>query len=197
MANNNFYRDKYNSLIYVLIGEIVILLLLVSFVLYQIFHRPLPVFIAATPKGQQMQLTASLEPNLLANTLLKWASNAAVAAYTYNFDANEYKQQLALIRPYFTDAGWQSYQSSIRGLINTIFQNQLAVNSVVSGTPVISNQGEFPGHGYTWRIQIPFLVTYLSSEQTRREAYTVTLTIVKVPTYINPAGIGIDQFIMS
>jgi intracellular multiplication protein IcmL len=67
---------------------------------------------------------------------------------------------------------------------------------VVSDTPVISNQGEIPGKGYVWRIQMPFLVTYQSSEGTSKKSYMVSVTIVKVPTWKNPAGIGIDQFVM-
>jgi intracellular multiplication protein IcmL len=193
--NNDFYRNSYNSIISVLIVEIVVLLILVSIVLYQIFNRPLPPFSAVSPKGQRMQLIASNQPNLLSSTLIRWASKAAVAAYTFDF-AN-YPQQIALARPYFTDSGWQDYQASVSKVIATIAQNQLFVSSVVSGPPVISNQGDLSGHGYTWRIQIPFLVTYNSSEQTVQLTYTVVVTIVKIPTTQNPTGVGIDQFVMT
>lgn len=193
--NNDFYRNSYNSIITALIVEIVVLLILVSVVLYQIFHRPLPLFTAATPKGQRMQLIASTEPNLLSSTLIRWASKAAVAAYTFDFV--NYNKEIALARPYFTESGWQDYQSSVSGVIGVITQNQLFVNGVVSGTPVISNQGELPGRGYTWRIQIPFLVTYQSAEQTSQQSYIVVLTVVKVPTTQSPTGIGIDQFVMT
>jgi len=81
-------------------------------------------------------------------------------------------------------------------LISTIVQNQLFVNGVVSGPPVISNQGPLPGKGYTWRVQIPFLVTYQSANTTTKRSFYVVITIVQVPTNINPQGIGIDQFVM-
>ncbi|MEO8400702.1 MAG: DotI/IcmL/TraM family protein [Gammaproteobacteria bacterium] len=192
---NDFYRDRYQSVIVALIIEMIILLILVALVLYQIFHRPLPQFIAATPTNQQMVLTSSVEPNLLSSTLIRWASKAAVAAYTFDFE--NYNKQLAIARPYFTESGWSDYQASIAALIQTITQNQLFVNGVVSGAPIISNQGELPGRGYVWRIQIPFMVTYQSSEQTSRQPYTVIVTIVRVPTTINPAGVGIDTFVMT
>ncbi len=194
-VNNDFYRNSYNSIITVLIVEIIVLLILVSVVLYQIFHRPLPAFSATTAKGQHMALLSSDQPNLLSSTLIRWASKAAVAAYTFDFV--NYNKQIAAARPYFTDAGWSDYQSSISGVIGTITQNQLFVNGVVSGPPVISNQGELPGRGYTWRIQIPFLVTYQSADKTSKASYTVVITIVKIPTTTNPAGIGIDQFVMT
>ncbi len=192
---NDFFRNSYNSIISVLIAEIVLLIILVGIVLYQISHRPLPYFSAVTPKGNRMVLDASLEPNLLSSTLIRWASKAAVAAYTFDFV--NYNKQIALARPYFTEAGWNEYLDSIKGLISTITQNQLFVNGVVSAPPIVSNEGPLPGRGYTWRLQIPFLVTYQSAEQTRRDSFVVVVTIVKIPTVTNPVGIGIDQFVMT
>lgn len=193
---NDFYRDKYTFLVIGLVSGIVLLILFTLLVLYQVSHRPIPLFSAVSDTGQTLPLTASLEPNLQASTLIKWASKAAVAAYTFRFDVVNYNQQFELVRPYFTDAGWTDYQNSVADLIATIKQNQLFVNGVVSGPPVISNQGEYPGLGYTWRIQIPFLVTYQSAEETQRKEYTVIITIVQIPTSTNPSGIGIDQFVM-
>jgi intracellular multiplication protein IcmL len=125
---------------------------------------------------------------------LRWASKAATVAYTFDFV--NYNTQTAAARPYFTEDGWQDYLNSVNNLINTIVQNQLFVNGVVSGAPVISNQGNIPGRGYVWRVQIPFLVTYQSANTTSKQNYFVIISIVKVPTYVNKQGIGIDQFVM-
>jgi hypothetical protein len=48
-----------------------------------------------------------------------------------------------------------------------------------------------------WEIQLPFLVTYQSSEKMVRKSFLVRMKIVKVPTYLNSAGIGVDGFIMA
>lgn len=196
MANkkNDFYASSYQSVMIVLFVEIILVLLLVMLVLYQVFHRPLPPFSAIAPNKQRMELSASYEPNLLSSTLITWASKAAVAAYTFDFV--NYPKQIALARPYFTEAGWNDYLASTHDLIQTITQNQLFVNGIVSGPPVISNQGELPGRGYTWRIQVPFLVTYQSAGTTTRSDFIVVITLVRVPTSVNPAGVGIDQFVM-
>jgi len=189
-----WYVKYYHFFIFSLIAAIFLILLMLVLVLYQIHHRPLPQFSAVAPNGQEMVLTSSNEPNLLSSTLIQWASKAAVAAYTFDFV--NYNKQAALARPYFTEAGWAHYIDSIGGLIQTIKQNQLLVNGVVTGAPVISNQGVLPGQGYVWRVQMPFLVTYQSSEGTSKKSFTVIVTIVRVPTWKNPAGIGIDQFVM-
>lgn len=191
---NLIVRDRYVSLMMITLVAIILVFAAVCLVLEQVLRRPLPVFSAQDPAGQTMMLAPSEQPNLVSTTLLTWASKAAVAAYTFDFV--NYNKQFAIARPYFTPAGWSDYLASVSGLINTITQNQLFVNGVISGSPVISNQGDIPGRGYAWRVQIPFLVTYQSANSTEQKSYTVILTIIRVPTTINPRAIGIDQFVM-
>lgn len=191
---NGFYYRYYQAFVYTLIVSLFILLSMVIVVLYQVFHRPLPLFAAIAANNKRMQLSAFNEPNYLPNTLLRWASKAAVASY--NFDFVNYNNQIANAAPFYTDQGWTAYKSSINDLIADIVAKKIFVNSVVSGSPVIARQGIFPGKGYRWEIQMPFLVTYQSAETVSREGYFVLMTVVKVPTTVDPTGIGIDQFVM-
>ncbi len=192
--DNFFYRDYYEKIIIAFIAIMGIAILISGVVLFQVFHKPLPRFTAVSTDGQRLALNAYDEPNLLSTTILTWASKAAVAAYTFDFV--NYNNQMQLARPYFTPSGWDAYQSAVESVIQRITQNQLFVNGVVSGAPVISNQGDLPGSGYSWRVQIPFLVTYQSAESTKSRTYMVTLMIVRVPTTVNPDAIGIDKFSM-
>lgn len=194
--NNDFYRKHYHQFIYGLMVLIVLLMIAIGVVLYQMFNRPLPLFYATQPDGQKMELTPFDEPNLLPDTILRWATKAATLSYTFDFDSNNQKRQLEAVHPYFTDNGWQGYLQSVQGLLTQIIQNQVFVYGVVAGTPIISNQGPLPGKGYVWRLQIPFLVTYQSANAAPQKKFVVILTIVRVPTHINPQGIGIDQFVM-
>jgi intracellular multiplication protein IcmL len=193
--NNEFYRDHYHHFLYGLMGLIVFMMLMVLLVLYQMSHRPLPVFDAKQKTGEHMMLTPYNEPNLLPDTILQWARKAATTAYTFDFV--NYNKQISAARPYFTADGWQDYLHSVSGLIENVVKSQLFVNGVVSGTPVIANQGPLPGKGYVWRIQIPFLVSYQSANTVSKRNYYVVLTIMRVPTEVNPQGIGIDQFVMT
>src|SRR3990167_784184 len=195
LNSNAFYKDHSQHIIFAIIFAVVILLCIVGILLYQVFHRPMPAFFAVEPNHNEMRLSPYDEPNLLPNTILTWASKAATAAYTFDFV--NYRDEIDMTRPYFTENGWGDYLASVQSLLGTVIQNKLFVNGVVAGTPVISNQGDYPGLGYVWRIQIPFLVTYQSANTTSQQNYMVTITIVKIPTTINPQGIGIDQFVMS
>lgn len=192
--DNDFYCNHYHHVIMGVMLSIVILIGMVSLVFYQMLHRPLPIFFAMQANGEKMQLRPYDQPNLLPDTILRWASKAATVAYTFDFV--NYNKEIQVARPYFTEDGWQDYLSSVNNLIQRVVQGQLFVNGVVAGTPVIGNQGPLPGKGYVWRIQIPFLVTYQSANTTTKRNYLVTLSIVRVPTQVNPQGIGIDQFVM-
>jgi len=193
-SENDFYRQHYHHVLYVLITTIFLLIICLIVSVYLSVHRPLPAFNAVEPQGDKLLLVPYLEPNLLPETILRWASKAAVSAYTFDFV--NYRQQIESVRPYFTDSGWKDYLSSVNDLIDTIVKNKVVINGVVTGTPVISNQGSLPGKGYTWRIQIPFLVTYQVGGPPVKRNYFVVLTIVRVPTNVNTQGIGIDQFVM-
>jgi|SRR5579885_1866624 intracellular multiplication protein IcmL len=192
--NNDFYRNHYHHVIIGLMVVVVIMMVALGVVIYQIKNRPLPQFNAITPDGKRMLLIPYDEPNLLPDTILRWASKAATVSYTFDFV--NYNKQIAAAHPFFTDAGWQDYVRSVSSLISTIVQNQLFINGVVAGTPVISNQGPLPGKGYAWRVQIPFLVTYQSANVTYNRGFYVVLSIIQVPTSLNKQGIGIDQFVM-
>lgn len=192
--DNGFYRKNYPLTLIILMVVIVLAISAVGIVLYQMLNRPLPVFNAVQANGETMLLRPYEEPNYLPDTILRFASKGAVLAYTFDF--YNYNNQIASARSYFTDEGWNDYLRSVNPLIANIVQNQLFVNSVVSGQPVISNEGPLPGRGYTWRVQIPFLVTYQSANATTKRSFYVIVTVVKVPTSTNPQGIGIDQFVM-
>jgi intracellular multiplication protein IcmL len=192
--NNDFYRNHYHHILMALIALSMLMIIVVSIVFYQAMNRPLPQFNAVEPDGKSMLLIPYEAPNLLPDTILRWASKAATVAYTFNYVG--YNAQLKAARPYFTDDGWQDYMNSVNRLINTVIQNQLFINGVVSGAPVISNQGELPGKGYVWRVQIPFLVTYQSANTVTKKNFYVVISIVRVPTSQNQQGIGIDQFLM-
>jgi intracellular multiplication protein IcmL len=192
--NNDFYRNYYHYTIMLLMVLIVLLIAAIGLVMYQLFNRPLPAFTAIDPERKEMTLSPYTEPNLLPDTILRWASKAVITAY--NFDWVNYEAQVGLSRPFFTDDGWDSFLNSINPVIANVRQGQLIVTGVVSGTPVISNHGALPGLGETWRVQIPFIVTYQAGSVLSPRNFMVTLNIVRIPTGRNPQAIGINEFYM-
>jgi intracellular multiplication protein IcmL len=194
VEKDKFYQRFSTHIITALTASLLISLAMVGLVLYQITHKPMPTFTAVSLSGQTMRLNPYLEPNLQSQTIIAWARKATVAAYSFDFV--NYNTQLGGAKPYFTPDGWIAFQSAMYSVIARVTKSQLIVSGVVTGSPVISNEGTLTEEGYSWRLQLPFLVTYQSSEQTKTEEFVVVLLIVKVPTYINPQGIGIEHFQM-
>lgn len=195
MNGNAFYRNHFHKFLIALVVFLFILIGLVIVLLYQVHHRPLPVYLAISPNGGRIQLQYSEEPNMLSVAVLKWATKAATSSYTFDFNQSNTDIRNA-IAPYFTDSGWQSYWNALQPTLSTVRKNKLFVSSVVSGAPVISNQGELPGQGIVKRVQLPFLVTFESSDRKTTSSYLLTITIVRVPTTQNPTGMAIDKFVM-
>lgn len=191
---NSFYRDHYHRVVIILMIVFACTLGCVVFLLYQFINRPIPSFRAVTPDKQQMVLIPFDKPNLLSPTIIRWASKAATMAYTFDFV--NYREQIQAARPYFTEAGWNDYLSAVSKLIDNVVKNKIFVYGVVSGAPVISNEGVLPDKGFVRRVQIPFLVTYQAANTSVKKNYFAILSIVEVPTNVNPQGIGIDQFMM-
>ena len=193
--DNAFYQQYSHYFFYAVMVFMLVFLLAVGRIFFQILDRPLPQFTAVQPNStERMILTPFEEPNLLPETLLRFASKAASLAYTFDF-AN-YKSQIEQARPYFTDGGWADFNKAIARVINSVVAKKIFVSGIVSGTPVIANQGELIGQDYVWRIQVPFLVSYRSDTDTQEASFIVVVTLVRVPTSTNPQGVGIDQFLM-
>ena len=190
---NSFYRNYYHYFFYVMALLVFALLAMAGVVIHILNNRPEPVFYAKDPDNKTMLLTGTSQPNLLPDTIIRFASKAAVLAYTYDFA--HYEAQLAAVKPYFTKSGWDAFNSKLANQIQDVRTKRLFVNGVVVGTPVINNQGELPDRGYVWRVVIPFLITFQSASETSKSNYTIEVSVVHVPTTDNPQGIGIDQFI--
>lgn len=189
---NNFYRDNYRKLLTALLGAFVAIVLLVLMIVYLIMQRPAPVYFAMSANGRIEKLYPLSEPVVTAQSLLQFASEAAMSAYTFNFI--DYRKQFMDSKQYFTDEGWNGFLQSLKdsGNLDAVKTRQLIVNAVPGGAPVVVQEGVLNGR-YAWRVQMPLLVTYRSSSQTYHNSWMVTLLIERVSSVTYPRGIAISQ----
>ena len=193
---NNFYRDSYRRLIVALVILLLVIAMLVGVVFYQIYNRPESKYFAATADGRIMQLFPLSQPMLSPGELLQWAHRAAISAYTYNFV--NYRDALQELQNNFTPAGWRYYENALKASRNLemVVAKKLVVSAVATGTPVIVDQAVVDGR-YSWKIQIPLLVSYQSpNEQTQRPVMAM-LIVSRVPNVDMPKGIAIVSFVAS
>lgn len=191
---NNFYRDNYRRLVGALIILLVIIVILISTVLYQIINRPDPKYFAVTTDGRIMPLYPLSEPMISPGDLLQWAHRAAIDAYTYNFV--NYRDAMQTLQNQFTPDGWRYYEDALRTsrTLEMVIAKKLVVSAVATGTPVIVEQMVVSGR-YSWKVQIPILVTYQSPNEQTQQSMIITMIISRVPTVDMPKGIAIVSFV--
>jgi intracellular multiplication protein IcmL len=193
---NEFYRDNYRKVVLALIFSFFVMIILASALFYIVSHPPAPRYFASSSDGRVIPLVPFAQPNLSSASLLEWANTAATAAYSYNFV--NYRQALQQAADYFTPEGKQMFFSAIKRSNNlqAVMSKKLIVSAVATGVPVILEQGLLADR-YTWKVQIPMLITFQSASQFSQQAVTVTMLIVRVSTLTSARGIGIAQFIVS
>lgn len=139
-------------------------------------------------------MTALSLPNLSTQTVLKWATEAATAAYRLNF--YDYAGSIKNMRPYFTESGYRNFIADFsKRVLPDLIQKKLVLSSVVTDTPILLREGRIVGDLYAWEIQFPMLLTYESQSDKIYQKVIVTLFIIQVPTTESPQGIGIVSFI--
>ncbi len=159
-------------------------------------HQPEADYFQVSPDGRIIPIYPLAAPMVSDAALLQWANQAAVAAYTYSFAT--YRKELQDASEYFTPRGWKDFETALQSSHNleTIVTKKLVVTAVATGAPVILDRGVLNNH-YSWKVQMPLLVTYESASATTQQLILVTMLITRVSTLNVPKGIAIAQFVTS
>ena len=79
--------------------------------------------------------------------------------------------------------------------LDAVKAKKLIVSAVATRAPIILQKGILNSR-YSWRVQMPILVTYQSASEFSQQNNVVTMLITRVPTLNSPRGIGIAQFVV-
>ncbi|HAT1806787.1 TPA: type IV secretion protein DotI [Legionella pneumophila] len=192
---NKFYKDSQRKVILALLIAIVVNVVLASLVVYMITHPPAPKYFATSINGRITPLFPLDEPNQSDSAVLQWANQAAIAAFTYNFV--NYRDELQASSGFFTAEGWDQFLGALEQSNNlgAVKAKKLVVSAVATRAPIILQKGVLNGR-YSWRVQMPILVTYQSASEFTQQNNVVTMLITRVSTLNSPRGIGISQFVV-
>ncbi|KTD24579.1 MULTISPECIES: type IVB secretion system apparatus protein IcmL/DotI [Legionella] len=192
---NEFYRDGQRKTILALLFSILINFVLASLLVYMITHPPAPKYFATSINGRITPLFPLDEPNQSDSAVLQWANQAAIAAFTYNFV--NYRDELQASSGFFTADGWTQFLTALQqsNNLDAVKAKKLIVSAVATRAPIILQKGLLNGV-YSWRVQMPILVTYQSASEFSQQNNVVTMLITRVSTLNSPRGIGIAQFVV-
>jgi intracellular multiplication protein IcmL len=192
---NQFYRDSYRRVLMALLMSLMINFGLGSLLIYMVTHPPAPKYFATSINGRITPLTPLGEPNQSDSAVLQWANTAAIATFTYNFV--NYRQELQAASEFFTPDGWRDFLDALKSTNNleAVKAKKLIVSAVATRAPIVLQKGILGGR-YSWRVQMPILVTYQSASEFSQERDMVTMLITRISTLNSPRGIGIAQFVV-
>jgi intracellular multiplication protein IcmL len=192
---NAFYRDGQRKTLSILFVSMALNVLLGLLLLFLMTHPPAPKYFATSINGRITPLIPLDEPNQSQSSVLQWANQAAIASYTYNFV--NYREELQASSGFFTPEGWTQFLEALQGSNNldAVKAKKLIVSAVATRAPVILQEGVLNGR-YSWRIQMPILVTYQSASEFTQQNNVVTMLVTRIDPLNNPKGIGIAQFVV-
>ena len=192
---NDFYKDSKQRIQLVLLLSILVNLALGFTLVYMITHQPKPQYFATSINGRIIPLKALDEPNQSLSSVLQWANQAAIAAYTY--DWVHYREELSAASEFFTPEGWRDFLTQLdrSNNLDRVTASKMVVSAVATRTPTLLSQGIINGV-YFWRLQMQLLITYESASAYSQDKYDVIMQVVRVSTLNTPTGIGISQFIV-
>lgn len=193
---NRFYKDGQRKTILALLIAIIVNLVLAALLIYMITHPPAPKYFATTVNGRITPLFPLDQPNQSDSAVLQWANQAAIASFTYNFV--NYRDELQASSGFFTAEGWDQFLSALQqsNNLDAVKAKKLIVSAVATRAPVILQKGILNGN-YSWKVQMPILVTYQSASEFTQQNNVVSMLITRVSTLNSPRGIGISQFVVA
>lgn len=191
-----FARNRYRGLMrwMVFFSLSALILLAVNIALFML--RPAPKYYATTANGQIFGLYALSEPVMTDSRLIQWTSVAVRDALSVDFLNSS--AQLARVKPYFSTGGWNRFETALNksGFIKAVEGKKLEVNAVVSSPPVIIATDVIGGR-FTWRVQLPLLITFTSASQTVQSTWMAKVDVQRVSTQDSSEGIQIIGFDVS
>ena len=192
---NQFYKDSQRKVMLALFVAMLANFLLGGLLIYVISHPPAPKYFATSINGRITPLFPLNEPNQSDSAVLQWANQAAIAAFTYNFV--NYRDELQASSGFFTAEGWDQFLNALQqsNNLDAVKAKKLIVSAVATRAPIILQKGILNG-SYSWRVQMPILVTYQSASEFTQQNNVVTMLITRVSTLNSPRGIGIAQFVV-
>ncbi len=192
-VGHSFRRETQRRLTLLLAIIVLINFILGSTIWYLILHPKEALYYSTSVNAKVDPLVALTEPNLSDAAVLQWATQAAITAFTYDFV--NYNEQLFSVSEFFTSEGWADFIAAIQASesVNIVQSQKLVVSAVAIKPPVITKKGIINGV-YSWRIQMPLLITYRSASDVEPERNLLTMLVTRVPATESYKGIGIAQF---
>lgn len=166
-------------------------------------------YVLSDPSGKLIDMVPLDQPKHTDEFIIKWAVDSVTRLNT--FDYVNFPSQFQEAKFNMTPQGWRHYEQGMKqaGMLNSVVGLGAVTTAVPAGPGVIIKQANFKWpdgvYRYSWRVRFPMLITYRSSRKdqntgqplTNNQAVNVDVTVMRMPEYLNPQGLGVRQLLMS
>lgn len=189
---NEFYRDNFRRLVWLLLASIVLNIALGFGLIYTGGKTPGNYFFATTEMGQLIPLAATSQPLVSDTTVLNWVSNNVPKIYQIDFI--NYRTQLNQLQGYFTPSGWQSFVNAYSGQLKNLVDQKLVMSATPTDVPVITGSGVFSGV-YKWQVQMPLVINLQQGDTQTTQKVLLTIVVDRVNNVASQQVLGISQIV--
>ncbi len=193
--HDNFYRDSFGRVIFVIVFAVLSIALLVSVSVYLYISKPPPVTFRVAEGWRVVTPVPIQEPYLASADVLQWVSN--VLPSSFNTGYMHIDEQIDNAKKYFTDNGYQVFLSQFANYIDkdTMTAYKMFSRGAPTGAPTVLNQGVLSGR-YAWWVQIPIDIAFNGMRDLPAVSLKMTVLVVRAETTNNLTGILIDNVIV-
>lgn len=189
---NEFYRDNFRRLVWLLLASILLNIALGIGVIYTGSKTPGNYFFATTEIGQLIPLYPTTQPVVSNSTILSWVSDNVPKIYQLDFI--NYRTQLNQLQGYFTPTGWQAFVSAYAPQLKNLVDQKLVMSATPTDVPVITGGGVFDGV-YKWQVQMPLVINLQQGNTQTTQKVLLTLVVERVNNVSAHQLLGISQII--
>lgn len=154
------------------------------------------------------------QPNHDDKFVVDWALDAVTRLYTFDYD--NYRLQFQDAKKNLTVSGWDSFEKAMdaSGNFNAVTGYQYVTTAAPTGPGRITKTGAISlpvakGYfspvmetRYAWKVEFPMVISYRSSRLGKdgkplltEQNLTMSATVIRVPEYVNPTGLGIRAIV--
>lgn len=144
-------------------------------------------------ESQTTDPNVSLSSPILSRQDMAFWMNGKISE-VLTFTAQEHRQQIRMLKPYFTTKGFQAFLQFLdqQKVVTALEQSGTDVSTLVKFTPDILADAVF-NDVYRWNADVPIMISYRTGNIPQNEV-TVNLDVVRVPFTQNPEGLAFDHW---
>lgn len=205
MGRNAFYQHNYKTILYIVLGQVAVILTLLTMLLKLLdFTAARDYYFPMRENNEVIQELPLSEPLLTDAQIRDWAEEAVT--HTLTFGYYDHLIRLQNSRAYFTTPGWADFTNALDeakvlstigalGVEDASEQRKVVVTTLRPGTRAEIVEQGLNGYRYEWHVKMTIDLSFYDTKQQYRQSWKVDLRIMRVRAMASRFGIGIHQLL--